>query len=96
MSLRRTVEHASEGRYTEFAGAFYIELVNEFALLVGYAMIFTIFMAPNNPNGNDGYVIGSRYHGKNLPTEQDMNISKIRLNASAASATSLSTRKIFS
>lgn len=33
---------------------------------------------PNDPNANSGYVIGSRYHDKNLPPADSIDISRIR------------------
>lgn len=39
--------------------------------------VVVCLMAPNDPNGNVGWVIGSRYHDKNEPPAQDIDISKI-------------------
>lgn len=33
---------------------------------------------PNDPNSNSGYVIGSRYHDKNEPPADSIDISRIR------------------
>ena len=40
--------------------------------------VVVCLMAPNDPNGNSGWVVGSRYHDKNLPPTQDIDINRIR------------------
>ena len=40
--------------------------------------VVVCLMMPNDPNGNSGYVIGSRYHDKNSPPATSQDISMIK------------------
>ena len=53
-------------------------LKNKFYSLVDVGDSVVCLMMPNDPNGNSGYVIGSRYHDKNSPPAASQDISMIK------------------